>query len=316
MPELPEVTTTVNGLKKTIQGLVFSDVWTDLVKKETKKQFQKTIKNKKFFENFKKQIKGAKVLKIKRRAKNILIFLDNNQIILIHLKMTGHLIFGKYEKILNKNKKIISWKPNQKERPELHDPYNRFIHVVFSFQKNKNKLVFCDVRKFGKITLFSTKELNKKENDLFKLGPEPLENSFNYDKFEERLNLKKNMKIKTALMNQEIIAGIGNIYSDEMLWSSEIHPEAKFLNVPKNLRKKLFLMMKKVLKRGISLGGDSTSDYRDINGLKGNFQEQHNVYQRKNEKCRKKGCFGVIIRKVIDGRSAHFCNLHQGLFIK
>lgn len=319
MPELPEVTTTVNGLQKVLPGLVISHVWTDLAIKNQKiKQFQKTIKNKKFFDQFKKEILRTKILKVERKAKNILIHIaptsssKDRYTILIHLKMTGHLLWGKYKKVVSSKQKSESWKPI--EDGPLHDPYNRFIHVVFSFKNSKNNLVFCDARKFGKITIFPTDKIKDEISGLHKLGPEPLEDNFTFKKFIERLNLKPKGNIKTVLMNQEIISGIGNIYSDEMLWLAEIHPESKTIKIPAEKLKLLYQSMKKVLMEGIKFGGDSTSDYRNIDGKRGNFQGQHNVYQRKNEACEKKGCKGVIIRKVINGRSAHFCDTHQKLF--
>lgn len=313
MPELPEVTTTVNGLNKVLLGLHISDAWTDLAKENPIKQFENTIKNKKFFNKLKKKVTGAKVIKIERKAKNILIYLDNDYTILIHLKMTGHLIFGRYEKVVGSKKKVEGWIPDKNERKELCDPYNRFIHFVFSFSNNQNQLVFCDTRKFGKITIFETNKIKELDHDLNKLGPEPLDNSFTFEKFQKQIQ-SKNGKIKTILMNQAIISGIGNIYSDEMLWLSDINPLSDPKNISEKNLKTLFSSMKKVLLRGIKFGGDSTSDYRNIDGARGNFQGKHNVYKKKNEKCGKIGCRGVIIRKVIDGRSAHFCSLHQKLF--
>lgn len=321
MPELPEVTTTVKGLQQVLIGLVFTDIWTDLAKKnQTIKQFTDTIKNEKFFITFKKKIINSKVIKVERRAKNILIHLSNGYTILIHLKMTGHLLFGEYKKIKqNKNKivKNINWKP--KYEGPLNDPYNRFIHVVFvlSNLNSKNKdvkhLAFCDSRKFGKITIIPTQTINTSKH-LKDIGPEPLEKSFTFENFKNRLFLKDNWNIKTILMNQSIIAGIGNIYSDEMLWLSNINPESKPKKIPRKELLKLFNAMKDVLQKGINFGGDSMSDYRNIHGLPGNFQNHHNVYKKKNTKCIKKKCEGVIIRKVINGRGAHFCNIHQKLY--
>ncbi len=315
MPELPEVTTTTNGLKKVLPKLSIVDMWTDLVPslkqwktKNRKNLFKNTLKDPIFYKKFKKSIINTRVTEVERRAKNILIHLNNNQTILIHLRMTGHLLFGKY--IFTKNNK---WIPCKSENKALFDPYNRFIHVVFSLS-NKKHLVFCDARKFGKITLIPTDNLYNKKYELYKLGPEPLDKKFLLKNFKERLLLKKNGKIKTVLMDQSIIAGIGNIYSDETLWLSNIHPESKPINIPDLNLKLLYKSIVKLLKKGISLGGDSTSDYRNIYGEKGNFHKKHNVYQRKNEQCIKIGCKGVIIKKVINGRSAHFCNIHQKLF--
>lgn len=309
MPELPEVTTTVNGLKRTIIGLTFLDVWTDLTKKNPIKQFKNTLKDEKFYLNFKKEIKNKKVLKVERRAKNILIYLNNNKIILIHLKMTGHLLFGEYFF----NKKENKWRPIKEEKRGLHDPFSRFVHVVFSF-KNGKHLAFSDVRKFGKITLISKNELSQTIH-LKNIGPEPLDLDFSYKKFKERILKRPNGKIKTVLMDQSVIAGIGNIYSDETLWLSSIHPESVVRKIPEKFFKEMYLAMRKVLKRGINFKGDSTSDYRNIDGEKGNFQNHHNVYQKKGEKCGKNNCKGVIIRKVVGGRSAHFCSKHQKLYV-
>src|SRR5258706_9344303 len=152
MPELPEVHTTVTGLQKVLPGLVIRDVWTDLAKKNQKiKHFRGTLKEEKFYKYFKKTVSGAKVISAERRAKNILINLSNGQTILIHLKMTGHLLFGKYKK------QNSTWVPDQSEKNQaLRDPYNRFVHVAFTLSNGKH-LVFSDARKFGKVTLLPTK---------------------------------------------------------------------------------------------------------------------------------------------------------------
>jgi formamidopyrimidine-DNA glycosylase len=309
MPELPEVTTTVNGLQRVLPKLAIIDVWTDLAKKNQPiKQYKDTVKNKSFFIIFKKKVVGEKIINVERRAKNILINISGGHTILIHLKMTGHLLYGKY--IFNK--KNNSWTPDPKEKASLSDPFNRFVHVVFSLSNGKH-LAFCDSRKFGKVTIIPTNKLDDTLH-LNNIGPEPLEKSFTFPKFKERLLLKPNWKIKTVLMDQTVIAGIGNIYSDEMLWLADIHPESNPKKIPEAQLAKLYKGMLEVLKKGINFGGDSMSDYRNIHGEKGNFQHHHNVYQKKGTMCVKKGCRGVIIRKVINGRSAHFCNIHQKLF--
>ncbi len=308
MPELPEVTTTVNGLNVALKGLSFLDVWTDISKENPIKQFKNTVKDALFFKKFRNDIKNSKVLSVERRAKNILINLSNQKTILIHLKMTGHIIVGYY----NYNKKENKWIPDIKERKELHDPYNRFIHVLFSLSNGKS-MAFCDSRKFGKITLLNSESMNETIH-LKNLGNEPLEKNFTFEKFKNQLLLRPNKNIKTVLMDQSIIAGIGNIYSDEMLWLAGISPESKPSKITSKILSLLYKEMKDILNKGIDFGGDSMSDYRNIDGAKGNFQNHHNVYRKKGEACSKRGCRGVIIRKVLDGRSAHFCNTHQKLF--
>jgi formamidopyrimidine-DNA glycosylase len=304
MPELPEVTTTVNGLQKVLPGLVIVDAWTDLAKENPIKQFKNTVKDATFFKKFKKEIVGQKVVNVERRAKNILINLSSNQTILVHMKMTGHMIWGNY--VYDKKKNL--WLPHSDEREALHDPYNRFLHVVISFG-NEKQLVLCDSRKFAKVTLIDTQTMHQTVH-LEGIGPEPLAKDFTFLKFKERL-LSKNNAIKTVLMNQEVIAGIGNIYSDEMLWLASIHPESHPAHVPLSQSKLLYTSMLHVLKKGIDFGGDSMSDYRDIDGKPGQFQNQHNVYRKTGEPCSKRSCSGTILRKVINGRSAHFCDTHQ-----
>ncbi len=115
-------------------------------------------------------------------------------------------------------------------------------------------------------------------------------------------------------MDQSLVVGIGNIYSDEILWASNIHPESIVSKLGNKEFKSLFENTINILNKGIELGGDSMSDYRNIYGEKGNFQNHHNVYQRNKEKCGKRNCNGIIERKIIDGRSAHFCNNHQKIY--
>lgn len=310
MPELPEVQTTVNGLKRTVVGLTIKDVWTDLAKKQiSRKDFLHTIKYLPFFEKFKKSILNQKITSAERRAKNILINLSNNQTILIHMKMTGHILYGEYVY----DKKSNSWQvsPNEKNNA-LRDPYNRYIHVVFSLSNGKH-FVFCDARKFGKVTLFATNEISSNIHTKH-LGPEIFDKTFDFKKFKEAITKKATGKIKTVLMDQTVISGIGNIYSDEALWLASIHPKSIVKKIPQKDLENLFTSIKIVLKKGLDFGGDSTSDYRQIDGSPGKFNHEHNVYRLAKTKCRKTNCKGVIIREVIGGRSAHFCNKHQKVF--
>jgi len=302
MPELPEVETTKRGLQKEIVGLLIKDVWTDLATKDKRKH--DTVADVKYFPIFKKQITSKKVLSVERRAKNILINLSGGKTILIHMKMTGHLLYGKY--ILSK--KENKWSPSQKNS-SLTDPFNRFIHVVFTLS-NGNYLAFSDARKFGKITLLNTADAHTGKH-LKDIGPEPLEKSFKFVDFIKQLEKKPRGKIKTVLMDQTVIAGIGNIYSDEILWMAGVHPERKALAVKDAELRKIFKAMKETLKKGINLGGDSMSDYRNLYGNRGKFQLHHNAYQLTGKVCKKKRCYGKIVRKIVNGRSAHFCSIHQ-----
>ena len=325
MPELPEVHTTVTGLSRTIVGHTITDVWTDYNSSYFKGG--DTIKDPAYFKYFKKEILRKKIMSVSRRAKNVLIHLEASKgekagkTILIHMKMTGHIMIGRYE--FTKKIKIeqkSAWVPSSDERKSLHDPYNRFIHFVISLS-NGQQLVLSDTRKFAKVTLVNDAMAQSSTSPHLKdLGPEPLDKNFTLKVFVECLNLKPNGKIKTVLMDPSVIAGIGNIYSDEALWRAFINPEERVKDISETLLKKLYTATQTVLKKGIDFGGDSMSDYRNVDGERGKFQEQHQVYRRKNEPCTMfingKKCKGIIQRKVVGGRSAHFCPVHQKLSIK
>jgi len=291
MPELPEVQTTSSQLNKVLPGLSVTSVWTD---------WEKMLRGESFAA-FKKEIIGRKVLRAHRRAKNVLIELDGGKTLLVHMKMTGHLLYGKFK--LKKGR----WAPD--EEGPLNDPYNRFIHFVFSLSNGKH-LAFSDVRKFGKIALLDTALLDTSPH-LALLGPEPLQRNFTLAKFKERLRARPSGRIKQVLMDQTVIAGIGNIYSDEMLFLASIHPEERVSILRDSDFKTLYNAMRRVLLNGIDFGGDSTSDYRNIYGESGAFHERHRAYRRTGKPCVIRACKGTILRKKVGGRSAHYCGIHQ-----
>jgi formamidopyrimidine-DNA glycosylase len=298
MPELPEVHTTTTELRKLILDKKIIDVWSNY--KSSKYKGKQQIKDSQYFKKFKEEIVGLKIIETDRVGKNVLINLENNKTILIHMKMTGHLLYGKY----SFDEKEKEWQAI--EEGPLQDNFNGWIRFVLILD-NKKHLALSDMRKFAKITLLDTDSLLESE-DLKNIGPDPLFSSnFTFLKFKERLNKKSKNKIKTALMDQTLVAGIGNIYSDEALWLSKIHPERTVEKIKDKELKKLFASVKKVLKSGIDFNGDSMSDYRKPSGEKGLFQTRHNVYQRKKEKCKRKNCNGFIERIKVEGRSSHFC---------
>ncbi|MES2213849.1 MAG: DNA-formamidopyrimidine glycosylase [Patescibacteria group bacterium] len=285
MPELPEVQTTVDGLNRTVKGRTIVGVWTGY--KSTHTMHRGSIKEPAFFKEFKKKVIGQKILKAERRAKNILISLSGGHTILVHMKMTGHFVYD----------------------PKPGYP---FVHLSFDLDNGK-KLAFSDMRKFAKVTIFDTRDL-KTSPHLSHLGPEPLDPKFTYLPFKERLLRRPRGKAKQVLLDQMIIAGIGNIYSDEILWLAGVHPLSLIEKIPEKNMKLMFEAMKDTLLKGIDFGGDSTSDYRNIYGERGKFQATHNAYQMNKKKCKKRGCPGTLERIVVGGRSAHFCPVHQKLF--
>ena len=214
--------------------------------------------------------------------------------IIVHMKMTGHFVY---------------------DRPDT-----KFVRLDFKLDNGKH-LVLSDMRKFAKVTLVKTDELEKSFH-LEHLGPEPLDKAFEFKVFKFQVLKRLKGKIKQVLMDQSLIAGIGNIYSDEILWRAGVHPLSRPDKIPEKNFRAMFKATKETLKKGINFGGDSMSDYRNIKGEKGKFQEHHHAYRRTGLACGlpaqagKGGCRGTIKRIVIGARSAHFCPTHQKLFIK
>ncbi len=285
MPELPEVETTVKGLQKKVLKRTFVDVWSD---------WEKTVKKPKDFRLFKKELKGKKIMRVWRRAKNVIFELSDRYSLLVHMKMTGHLMVGNWK--LHDH----AWQPVGNEA--LKEKINTFLHIIF-FLDNKDMIALSDYRKFAKVELWETSDLLQSA-EFKNLGPEPLEKGFTFEKFKEVLKNKKG-KIKQVLMVPEVIAGIGNIYSSEALWWAKIHPEKSAALLSKKELRDLYAAVKKVLVAGIKLRGESFSDYRDVDGKKGNFDNERKVYKREKEKCRR--CGTIIVRKKFGGRSAYFC---------
>jgi formamidopyrimidine-DNA glycosylase len=273
MPELPEVETIVNELNQVLKNRKIKEVFLNW-----DKLFKKRIE----LEDFKKILKNKKILKVSRRAKNILIELEGGLILLIHLKLTGRILYGE--------KSFIE-----------KDPYLRFYLVL----DNQKIMALSDLRKFAKILLIKKEELEKIE-DLKDLGPEPLAKDFTLEKLIERLK-NKNKKIKEVLMDQKVIAGIGNIYANEILWEAGINP----FKLSKDLNQKefenLYKAIRKVLSLAIKYQGSTISDemYRDIYGKEGEYGKIRKVYQREGEKCFR--CQSKILRKVQNGRSTFYC---------
>lgn len=287
MPELPEVETTVRDLQKKVPGRTFVDVWTD---------WEKTVK-KPEFEEFRKTLIGKKIESVRRRAKLILFDLSEDKTLLIHQKLTGHLLLGKWER---KNDKWIT------SSPLLLDKMNTFIHLLFTLD-NGEMLALSDLRKFAKVELWDARELEESE-EMKSLGPEPLEDGFTFEKF-KRILVGKKGKIKQVLMDPKVIVGIGNIYSDEILFEAKVHPFKPASSLTSEELKGIYEAIPKILNKSIKAKGESISDWRTLEGSKGFFDQYRKIYRRTGENCPR--CGALISRKKIGGRSAHFCSKCQ-----
>src|SRR3989338_10712301 len=195
-------------------------------------------------------------------------------------------------KVESKNPNTTQW--TSAEKGPLQDPFNRFVHFVITLSNGKH-LTLSDMRKFAKITLVRTSNLHK-SSDTGHLGPEPLDKKFTLKVFKNQLSKKPIGKIKTVLMDQTIISGIGNIYSDEILWETGVCPLEQVKNLSIKNLEKMYKATKIILRKGINFGGDSMSDYRNIYGERGRFQNKHQAYRKTGEKCAKKNCRGIIVR--------------------
>ena len=293
MPELPEVQTTVNDLNRKIKGLTITGIWTDWPK-----YFKRSIGG---WETFRKIVKGKKIKKIRRIGKNIIFDLSHDKEILIHQKLTGHLLVGHWQ--------IKNNLPISTEKGLFAEKVNNYIHAIFWLNKNK-MMGFSDLRKFGKILVTDKRDFDNLK-DLKDIGPDPLTPKFGFNEFKSLIS-KKRGPIKKILMDQNVVSGIGNIYSDEILFVAKIHPLKKAEKLGDKELRAIFEAAKKILKKAIKLRGTSTSDYRDTAGKAGRYTEVRLVYQREGEKCPNK-CGGVIKRLKINGRSAHFCSHCQKL---
>ncbi len=289
MPELPEVETIVRELAKKVIGLKITDAWAD---------WPKTLKQAGGIGGFKKQVRNKKILSVRRRAKYIVMDIEGAKTLFIHQKISGHLLYGKWQRVGGKWQSVI-------KGPLKDDRQNGYIRFVLMLN-NGYQLALSDLRRFGKVVLVDDDKV-KDLKEIRDLGPEPLEISLK--KFED-LFAKKKGRIKQVLMDPTFIAGIGNIYADEILWSSGFHPLSRVENLSKEDLKKIFNFTVSILKKAIKYKGSSMDDYRILSGKKGRFQNMQNAYQLTGKAC-KKGDGGIMQRLKLGGRSAHFCPKHQ-----
>lgn len=273
MPELPEVETTVLSLRKKVLNKAFVRVWAENNRKELE------------------WLIGKRIERLERLGKGIYFFLDDNKILHIHLRMTGHLLLGNWE--MKENKTWIS-----KEKI-LQDKKNGFLRYMF-FLDNGEQLALSDPRKFAVVSLLSEKEF---KNQLSKIGKDALQ-----IKKKEFVTLFKGKKkeIKPLLMDQSFLSGIGNIYAAEILFQAKIDPKKRANLLKESDFERIYDLMQVTLKKAVQLKGDSTSDYRLLNGEKGGYQNHHLVYNRKDLPCFV--CQKKIKREVVGGRGTYFCS--------
>ncbi len=275
MPELPEVETIRRSLEDKLIGKTLTGV---------KVLLDKMVKGISP-EDFDAELRGKKITGISRRGKYLIIYLTGGITVVIHLRMTGQLLYC----------------------PAGQDTI-KHTHIVFQLN-DKGQLRFVDQRQFGRVHLVQAKELDNLSG-LKNLGIEPLSECFTREFFRKELK-KKHTKIKPLLLDQTFLAGVGNIYADEALFRAKVNPERVAAGLSPREAANLYLAIKKVLLEGISNKGTSIRDYLDGEGNPGSNQDNLKVYGRAGEPCIK--CRKPIERKVIGGRSSHFCPKCQKL---
>ncbi len=282
MPELPEVETVMRGLQPSMEGAVIAQAHVN--RPDLRWPFP---------DRMAERLTGARVMALRRRSKYILAELDRGETLLVHLGMSGRM--------------TVSGDPlgqfvHDHPKAEKHD------HVVFDME-NGARVTFNDPRRFGAMDLIDTAGLA--EHKLLRvLGPEPLGNDFHEDHLIAALK-GKNTPIKSALLDQGIIAGLGNIYVCEALFRGQVSPKRKAGQVSASRVAALVPIIRQVLEDAIKAGGSSLKDFRQASGELGYFQHSFDVYGREGDPCRREGCGGSIARITQSGRSSFYCGKCQ-----
>jgi formamidopyrimidine-DNA glycosylase len=289
MPELPEVETVRIGLAALLPGRRVAHVDYDWPK-----GFPNTNAD------VDAHLVGAQITAVKRRAKVLIIELDSDYSLVIHLKMTGQLVFRSTEQ------RFGAGHPNNSLIGELPDKSTR---VTLTF-KDGSKLFFNDQRKFGWVRLLPTVEVP--QIDFFqKVGPEPLAEDFTAADFIERLRRRPRSGIKAVLLDQTVVAGVGNIYADESLWAAKIHPLAKVSDIHDAQLDALYHGLVNVLRLSIEKGGSTDRSYVDAEGRRGSYLTFAHVFRREGQPCSR--CGTTIVKVRVAGRGTHICPYCQRL---
>ena len=286
MPELPEVEIVRQSLDKKIR------------QKKVKKVI---IRNRnlriKIPINFKKKFENKKVSKVSRFSKYLIINFYEGDFCIIHLGMSGtiHLIRDNFKSSLTN----LSFY-NSPLLPKKHN----HIEIIF----DEFRIIYNDPRRFGFFQMIKNNfELKKRFSHL---GPEPFDKKFNLNFFKKFIT-KKNRKIKDLIIDQKFVSGIGNIYANEILFLSKINPNKKIRLLKEDQCTRIISGSKTVLQKAIKDGGSSIRDFKNTDGNKGGFQDKFKVYGREGLNCKRKGCEGIIIKRMISNRSTFFCNTCQ-----
>ena len=282
MPELPEVETVKRGLNKLIINQQIAN---------ESHNWPKSFPNSDI--DVDKFMIGAKVTDVRRRAKVLMIDLDSDYSLVIHLKMTGQMVFVGEQR-------FAAGHPNDSFINELPDRSTR-VEITFT---SGDKLFFNDQRKFGWMRLLPTIDIPN--IDFFKkIGPEPLTDEFTSKEFILRVRRRANTSVKAAILDQTVLAGVGNIYADESLFAARIHPDRKVKDVTDAELKKLLEEIKFVMNLSIEKGGSSDRNYVNAEGGRGSYLSLAKVFRKEGQPC--DNCGTVIEKTRVAARGTHIC---------
>jgi formamidopyrimidine-DNA glycosylase len=284
MPELPEVETIRIGLSQLIIGKKIAKVTSD---------WPKSFPNAEA--DVQEYMVNSTISHVRRRAKVLIMELDTKYSLVIHLKMTGQLVY------VGGAHRFGAGHPNDSLTGRLPDKSTRVI-MTFS---DGSTLYFNDQRKFGWMRLVPTAEVPNIDF-MKRFGPEPLDADFSANDFIARLERRQKSCIKPVLLDQTVIAGVGNIYADESLWSAKIHPETRISNIGKSRMGTLFVRLRQVLVLSIEKGGSSDRNYIDAEGRRGSYLQFAHVFRRNGQPCPRHPDT-MIVKIRVAGRGTHIC---------
>lgn len=293
MPELPEVESLRRALAKRVVGQRIKKASVFKPKLVSGKGNVRTASAHKKLE-FIRGLTGEKISAVERRAKNLIFRFVSGKILLVHLKMSGQFVYKEKGK-----KQITGGHPIEISETELP---NKHTHVIFIL--DRGTLFYDDTRMFGYLLYYPDAAAFEKENHFANLGPEPLSPEFTEEHLYKSLQGKKGV-LKSVLMNQGVVVGLGNIYADEAAFAAGVRPTRKADTLTRAEVKKLYAAIKRILPRAIKLGGSSVATYRLLDESRGNYAREHKVYGRAGKKCVK--CDGKLEKITLAGRTTVYC---------
>jgi formamidopyrimidine-DNA glycosylase len=278
MPELPEVETIRRDLEKEVVGRRV---------KEVSVSGKRSIRRHRDAPEFRTRLEGQRIAQVRRAGKYLLLVLDGDEVLVVHLGMSGQLLRAKSPK----------------------EPLDRHTHVVITFTQG-GQLRFVDPRTFGELFVTATEELTEQVPELAHLGFDPLDEIMSWERF-GKLLAARHVTLKTLLMDQKFVAGIGNIYSDEILFAAGLRHDRASDSLSSQEVRRLYRAMVETLSEAVKHRGSSLADeqYRDLYGKVGSFQTLHQVYDREGKACRR--CRNLVVRIKANGRSTFFCERCQ-----